>query len=199
MAHRRGAFRSRGVSDSQRRKKTWVALRFLVADQIPGLSTSFSFRATPQGVNGTSARNGFIAAGGSGIPSDPFVSTLPDECTILRIRGSLTFPATKFDSAALALDTAFSFGMGVAALQDNIADNYPAPITDPNWSGWMFMRQSTQIPVDAVGTFVDVKAMRKMKTDEVFFMMGESLKGNSATPAISGDWLMDLRLLILLP
>jgi len=198
----RRAFRGRGISQSQRRKKTWVQLKFLIAGgaATPGFSTTEAFRITaPSAPDGASARSGTISASGSGIGSDPLVSSLPRESTILRVRGSLTFPVSKFDPAALQLDTAFSMGFGVTQLSDLNIDSYPGPISDADWAGWMFLRQGSQAPIDATGTIVDVKAMRKVKTDETFIIMFEAVKGDSVNPGLVGDWTIDLRLLLLLP
>jgi len=95
MAHRRSSFRARGISDSQRRKKTWTQIKQLVdGAQIPGFVTNFAIDITSVGVPGIGITEGQFLVEGDGTANFPLKSALPEECTILRIRGSLSFPKT---------------------------------------------------------------------------------------------------------
>ncbi len=199
MAHRRGSFRSRGISDSQRRKKTWGQVKILVdGAETPGFVTSIGLQVGTGSVAGRGFRDGFFLLSGDGTGASPFSSTIPEESTILRIRGSVSFPKyTALATGTSNVDTAIGFG--VAGISDNISTSYPAPITDADWDGWMFRRASSVSPVDSEGTVVDVKAMRKVKSGDMFFVMVEAVQGlNNVTPA-TFDWQVDLRILILLP
>ncbi len=199
MAHRRT--RSRGISQTQRRKKTWLQLRTVigVGDQTPGFQTSFGLGVDTPGSFGSSDRDGFFAATGDGTGAAPFQSSLPEESTILRVRGSLQFPKTEVTGGGgtFGIANQAAFGFGVAPLTDNFNSSYPGPITDADWDGWMFLRQSTLPPVEANSGIVDVKAMRKLRSGDTFFVMAEGLQ--IAATTVPFEWAFDLRLLILLP
>jgi len=200
MAHRRG-FRGRGISDSQRRKKTWVSVKLLIGGgeaRVPGFSTGINLSVTPGTLSGEASRDGFILSSGDGTGNDPLVSTLPEESTILRIRGSLDFPTSDGAPAILATDINTSFGFGVTGLTDNNATSYPGPISDADWDGWMFLRQSHLKPVSSDGTVVDVKSMRKLKSGDAFFIMAEGVPLSNMGNVLQ-EWHFDLRLLLLLP
>jgi len=202
MAHSRRGFRGRGISDSQRRKKTWISVKQDSAVRIPGdaqFLTAITI-TTPL----SAAAGGAISDAGFILVSDPEagegdeVSTLPEECTILRARGSLLFPANGIPSTGGRISEQFVFGFGVTDIRSLVLGVTPGPIIDSDWDGWMFLRQSGSKPVDSQGTLVDVKAMRKIKTGDAFFFAAQSVSGDgNATPA--GDFIFDLRLLILLP
>ncbi len=199
MAHR--GTRGRGISQSQRRKKTWVQLNQLIGSGTgsPGRTNVFAITITNSATPGVGVQDGFIAADGDGTGADPLISTLPDECTILRVRGNMTFPAYDLQDpivAGMASETAFGFG--VAALKDLNADSYPGPASEASWDGWMFRRAAPVSPVDSIGTVIDVKAMRKVKSGDAFFFMMEQVN-ISTTADTDFDWLLDLRLLLLLP
>jgi len=197
MAHRRSF--TRGISQSQRRKKTWIQLKQLAPSggEIPGFITTFQSFIPATGPSGNGARAGFIFVTGDGTAEFPLVSNFPEECTILRIRGSLLFPKYITSEPLGTTDVATSFGFGVAAITDLDAQSYPAPGSNADWDGWMFKRQSPVSPVDSAGTIVDVKAMRKIKSGDCFFTMAESVAlGTTSTDA---QWQYDMRLLILLP
>jgi len=198
MAHGRRP-RGRGVSDSQRRKKTWNQIKELSAvgsGQAPGFHTNFELSVTPGAVTGIGVRDGFILATGVGTGVSPIVSSLPEECTILRIRGSLVFPKYIVGAGAGAVDC--SFGMGVSGISDLDSNSYPAPISDADWDGWMFKRAGAVSPVDPTGAIVDVKAMRKIKSGDAFFVQVEAVP-ESTTSTAALFWQFDLRLLVLLP
>jgi len=200
MAHRRSFGRGRGISQAQRRKKTWIQVKQLVlAGGNPGFVTGVAIELSSAGVAGAGSRAGFFGLSGDGTAGNPFESTIPAESTILRIRGSLLFPKyfNAGNSDAGNIDVAI--GYGVTSISDLNSSSYPAPITDAEWDGWMFRRQGPVGPVDSAGTIVDVKAMRKVESGDVFFVMAETVNGlGNVTPA-SFLWQLDLRLLVLLP
>jgi len=197
MPRGRSGFRGRGISQAQRRKKTWVPVGEIIsAGQTPGIATSFLISLTTPATIGQATRNGFIVMVGDGTGASPLTSTLESESTILRIRGSLLFPKTTFTSGT-GVQIQFSFGIGITAISDLQAASYPGPISDADWDGWMFLRQSGVAPADSVGTMMDVKAMRKINDGEALFVMAEGL--NVGATAVQADWLVDLRVLLLLP
>ncbi len=199
----RRAFRPR-ISESQRRKKAWIAVKsptnagdsaalalFTTSINISTASTSASIGSF------TSNLLGAVDAGGTSQGDER--STLPEESTILRARGSLLFPKNLAQSGNDgAVQDNYAFGFGVTDIRSIVNGVAPLPITDVDWDGWMFLRQSAVTPVDSEGTVVDVKAMRKIKTGDAFFVSVQSLNG--LTVVTTGqDWTFDLRLLMLLP
>jgi len=193
MARRRSF--SRGISDSQRRKKTWVAMKeSKSSNNSPGFVTSLPIEVTTPALTGAGSRTVLAAQTGDGTGGDPFHSTLPEESTILRIRGSMLFPKTEFSTI---VTTQFNIGFGVKPITGNLSSHFPGPITDSDWDGWMFMRQSGLPPLEAASTIIDIKSMRKLQTGDVFFISAEGVAGAAATA--TGLWILDLRLLLLLP
>jgi len=204
MAHRR--FRGRGISDSQRRKKAWIGLKQLVPGTPGSGDGSFttSIKLTTPIGSGSTAPGNFSSAIAAFISDpDPQIgeeaSTLPEECTILRARGSLLFPKTVPGTVANQIDIQHSFGFGVTDIRSIASGIAPGPILDVDWDGWMFLRQSTVAPVDSVGSAVDVKAMRKIKTGDAFFVAATAMDVAGGAFVPTADWIFDLRLLILLP
>ncbi len=201
MANRKRAFRGRGISDSQRRKKTWIAVKAATGTNTAGEPEFMTglVMSTPAAVGAFESQSTVIA-----LISDPLtgigdeLSTLPDESTILRIRGSLLFPKSDpAPSASGTLQTTqHAFGIGVASIRSIIGGTAPTPIVDADWDGWMFLRQSTVSPVDAVGTVLDVKSMRKVRGGDALFISAETI---NTSVGVAADWALDLRLLILLP
>jgi len=199
MPHRRSLGRGRGISQSQRRKKTWIAVKNVVdVSRTPGFLTSFAIEVvTPVGLTGSSTVEVLAAMTGDGTAGSPFISTLPEESTILRIRGSVLFPKNVIDASGTLIEAEFAIGFGVKAISDNLIPSFPAPVTDVDWDGWMFRRESAVSPVDSEGTVIDVKSMRKIKSGDAFFVAVEGVSGTAAST--TGVFVMDLRLLLLLP
>ncbi len=202
MAHKR--FRSRGISDSQRRKKTWVSLKNDTTVSTAGVAsfqTAFVMGTLPQVATG-GIGNDFLAS-----VLDPSTtigdaqSTLPSEFTILRICGSLLFPKSTAAASAgvpTLIGQQNAIGFGVTDIRSIINGSVPGPIVDADWDGWMFMRQSNVSPVDSIGSVVDVKSMRKLRDGDAFFISAQSVVGDTAQ-ATDVEWFLDLRLLLLLP
>jgi len=163
MAHRRGAFRgSRGISDAQRRKKTWGP---------------FTANLSPLGVPSTTIVLGTASTPGVSSPEEavsflPFTEGIFPESTILRIRGSLNMDKNSVASPRIVTN---AFGIGVmetGALLLGSAPN-PASPQGSNWDGWMFHRSINNAVVDAASTWVDVKSMRKIQSGySLFFCLG---------------------------
>jgi len=206
MAHRRGgSFRRGGISDSQRRKKTWISAKAATA-AVGGGDASF-MTALQITLPAPLAGLGDRVFGGialfqdpTGLPEGGEVSTLPEESTILRARGSLLFPKSDPTSGVepLTIDQQSAFGIGVTDVRSLSAGVFPTPIIDSDWDGWMFLRQSTVLPVDAIGTVVDIKSMRKIMSGDALFFAAETINGAS-TGGTATSWTFDMRFLILLP
>jgi len=187
MAHRRGTFRGRGgVSQSQRRKKMWVNVNPNATDDIAGGELDI-----PAGV-----------APGNTFTSVFLPSTLNEsfrESTILRIRGWLDLEKSTITDPPV---TVFAFGICMvsdeaAGLGSTGSVPNPATISGQDWDGWMFLRSSTQAPVDITGTILDVKAMRKWQSGQsVLFGFGRA--SDAATPT-AGVCKFNVRMLLLLP
>ncbi len=198
------SFRGRGISESQRRKKSWFVMQLATGAVGAGnVSVVNSVIMTTPAIGMTAGSSAAVLVSAT---SDPEIetgeefSTLPNESTILRIRGSLNFPkneATEGDLTGVP-EFSFAFGMGVTDVRSLVEGTPPQPITDAGWDGWMFLRQSTVSPLDSEGTVFDVKAMRKIKSGDAFFMIGQGVSGG-ATGVSGGMWQVDARLLMLLP
>ncbi len=201
MAHRR-SFRGRGISDSQRRKKTWISIKTAVA--AAGADSSFS-TSIVQSTAATDANPGNFRTSTFAVITDELqtvgdeLSNLPEECTILRARGSLLFPKnTIIAGASGPVEDQYAWGFGVTDIRSIVGLSSPNPIVDSDWDGWMFLRQSALPPVEATSGIVDVKAMRKIRGGDALFFTAVGMNGRTTiTPA--GDFVFDMRLLILLP
>ncbi len=206
MAHRRGGFRSRGISQSQRRKKTWFQAKIANEDAaVAGRSrfaTSFNLETLAPGAGvGISEKVAFASIADPDVGEGGEVSSLPEESTILRARGSLVFPKTDITAGLQQgwVSQQFAYGFGVMDVRSLVEGSFPGPIIDADWDGWMFLRQSGVAPVDSIGTVMDVKAMRKIQSGDAFFMAAETVNGEGATPGVVGSWNVDLRVLLFLP
>ncbi len=197
----RRAFRGRsGISQSQRRKKTWVQVVEAAGGSAnaPGFVSTFEVALAPNTTPGNNTKFGFVVASGDGTQGAPLVSNLPSESTILRIRGSLAFPKNNYNGTGL-VNTQVAIGYGVTSLTDLNSDSYPGSISDGSWDGWMFLRQSAVAPVDSEGSIVDIKAMRKINDGETLFVQTESVAGDGTPSAAVQLFQLDIRILLLLP
>jgi len=199
---RRGSFRRSGVSQSQRRKKTWISLK-AATGAVDADASAFQTSLIMTSSNMAAKIGGFAKVARAAISVGDAVvgdeqSSFPEESTILRARGSLLFPKIDVGSVGVLVDQQFAFGFGVTDLRSLTEGSFPGPIIDSDWDGWMFLRQSTVSAVDSIGTVVDVKAMRKIQTGDAFFVAAETVSGDGVTLNF-GTWVFDLRLLILLP
>jgi len=187
LAHNRGSFR-RGISESQRRKKLWVAINTL---PIQG-----------EDLAGSSLNPPTIVAAGSSVDILEFGTDLNPtfaESTILRIRGYISIPKSSVTQTA-AFSDVFAFGIGIvsttAALQGAVPN--PAENSGASWDGWMFLRSSTELAVDVTGTMLDVKAQRKWKSgDSLVFVAGAATSNTSGLA--QGFFFGGFRGLFLLP
>ena len=184
MAHRRGSFRGRsvGISQSQRRKKSWSA--FAEAGNIyagvrlvvpaPGAGPSSSLF-----VQGITSKNG---AG--------FV-----EGTVIRIRGSIEVPKSDLGIP----EQTVAFGIGFVTDEAFAVSAVPNPATavGADWDGWMFYRAQLQGSLDANAGIFDVKSMRKWQDGMTFALVA----GIATEGAGSGAAQVSViaRALILLP
>jgi len=108
--------------------------------------------ASPQGQS-----LGFVfSAGQTGLDVRP-------ESTLLRIRGSLQM--VKNSVQAVLLETQ-AFGIGVMETTAALLGAFPNPASPSgaDWDGWMFYRSLMSGIVDATGSVIDVKSMRKIQS-----------------------------------
>ena len=197
------SFRGRGISDSQRRKKTWISAKVALGAPVAGdaaFTTGIVIETPATTDIGDIGNAGFalIFAGGSGEGDE--VSSLPEESTILRARGSLLYPNNNVSESAQAPSaqtTTYSFGFGVTDVRSLVGGTVLGPIVDADWDGWMFLRQSGLKPLDGNATMVDVKAMRKIQSGDALFFAAQSVSGFGA--AAIGEFAFDMRFLVLLP
>jgi len=186
----RSRFRSRGISETQRRKKAWIDMN-----------------AAPAGPGGVDLSGGGlqppdVVSAGNSLALLQFPSQQGFlESTILRIRGSLNVPkSTYLDSAVSSGSTSFAFGIGIVSDESAAALAVPNPATSSgyDWDGWMFLRQSDTTALDPAGVIVDVKAMRKWKSgDSIVFVAGLATgQGSGEVGQVFG---FSLRGLFLLP
>jgi len=199
---RRGSFRgSRGISDAQRRKKTWIAAKEATnsLSQDASFTTSIALNTADTGPTpGSFSSAAFILVNDRVVGVGDEVSSLGEEVTILRSRGSLLFPKNTIDVGQSKMSDIYGFGFGITDVRSLVNGAFPGPLTDVDWDGWMFLRTSAVPPVDSVGSVVDVKSMRKIESGDALFFSVQSMSGDSViTP--KGNWAFDMRFLILLP
>jgi len=198
MAHRRP--RGRGISQAQRRKKSWVTLH------APAVGSS----GATDGLNLTNSLR-FVISGTA--PTEPtqaksvgFFSTaadlIPPEATILRIRGSVDMPTNTNTDTDI-----FTFAMGIGVLESSAAalGAFPNP-ADPigaAWDGWMWYRSVQDTVLDSAGATFDVKSMRKVQSGySLIVVFGAHLTTSDSSipsPGITGIANLSARALILLP
>jgi len=157
MAHRKRF--TRGISDSQRRKKLWTPLLALPRD-VEGAGDNTEL--TPTVVLGFPFKDA-AGPGQSVATSIGVVYSLIAESTILRIRGSLNMGKNSVSTSDIET---FAFAMGVMETGAALLGAFPNPATPEGsvWDGWMFYRSFNSAIVDAASTIVDVKAMRKVES-----------------------------------
>jgi len=200
MAHRR-SFRGRGISESQRRKKSWIQVTgpptdgvLVGSSQTPNLQ--FNIVTQVPATNPVGASIGFI--------SDPVLDKVPPESTILRLRGSVNLPKNQFTGVEVQT---FAIGIGVMESTAAALGAFPNPATPEGgaWDGWMFYRSQQQGALDSNAGIVDVKSMRKVQSGQsIIIVFGEAIATTDDTipPFIGGAQSkaeMNLRALILLP
>ncbi len=202
MAYRR--FRGRGISDSQRRKKTWVSARVGVGGAVAGQADSqtaiFMQTLATGAAVGSHSESAFILVNDPSVLEGDERSTLGEEVTILRARGSLVFPPYSTGQGTLTgtVTDQYAWGFGVTDIRSLVKNVFPGPIIDSDWDGWMFLRQSGVAPIDSAGSIVDVKSMRKIESGDALFFAAQAVSGDAVvTPGAA--FVFDMRFLILLP
>jgi len=188
MAHSRG--RSRGfarISESQKRKKTWL-----------------SFTNYSEDIWGTSIAPNSIGAPGSSLVVAATLSEngLP-ESTLLRIRGWIHVPRSDLAQDNADATDVFAFGIGFVTDEAAQLAAVPNPATaeGASWDGWMFLRTHLEVAANDetyVDTEFDVKAQRKwMSGQSLIFVAGFS---TDKIAGLSGeDFSIQARGLFLLP
>jgi len=186
MARSSRSFRSRGISDTQRRKKAWIDMNVQAANGIDQSGGGFR----PSDIIGAGDSTAILQ-----FPSQPgFI-----ESTILRIRGTLNVPKSSYSNTA-AMNTINCFGIGVVSDQAASAGAVPNPATATgyDWDGWLFLRQASSEPLEPNSEIVDVKAMRKWQSgDSIIFVAGFSTSDPGGATAVITTF--SLRGLFLLP
>jgi len=200
MAHARGRFRGR--SDTNRRKKIWAPLTsFARGEDGAGDSTAVSATINLQFSAGVIQPAGEADSNSLGIVFQAGAQ-IPNEATILRIRGSLLMDK---NVSSPATTTTFGFGMGVMETGAALAGAFPNPATPDGslWDGWMFYRSINSAIVDAASTVLDVKAMRKVQSGySLVLAYGVESAPVDATDQVitsAGQALITVRALFLLP
>jgi len=155
MAHRRSFGRGRGISQSQRRKKTWIPF------VAPATGDGLSFGDDGLILSFVAASQSITSPGGQTVGFFSISDEIPEESTILRIRGSLELPK----NVAGAGSNVHAVGIGVmerTAAESGVVPN-PASPAGAAWDGWMFYRSTMLPPVEAESSLFDVKSMRKVQ------------------------------------
>jgi len=197
MAHLRGR-QGRGISQSQRRKKSWINVEGPVIGTDGVIGTNFTPNLNFEIASGPSG-NG--SGSSFGLVSDAVLDKVPPESTLLRLRGSLNLP--KNEIFATHVDT-YAVGIGVMETGAALLGAFPNPATPAGgaWDGWMFFRSQQTGALDANASIIDVKAMRKVQSgSSIIIVMGSfrTDSGGLAVSAPSFQGQMNLRALILLP
>jgi len=183
MGHR-SSFRPRGgITESQRRKKSWFSV------QPP--SDIFGFSLLPPDIAFAGSTLALAIADGLGTP------TLI-ESTLLRIRGAVEVPKSIVGTGGNS--DIFAFGIGYVTNEAALAGAVPNPATasGADWDGWIFLRTSGQAALDITGTVMDSKAMRKWKSGtSLVFVAG--LATDQIVGTIGQPFEVQARLLFMLP
>jgi len=195
------SFRGRGISDSQRRKKSWIQV---TGPAALGDGTSDGQEQTPNMILGlpdaTPTGNNFSQS--VGLISDPVLDKVPAESTILRLRGSVDLPKNGLVAADVE-----NFAIAIGVMESGAAQlgAFPNPATPDGgaWDGWMFYRSQQQGNLDANSGIVDVKSMRKVPSgSSIIIVFGRFLASpdGGVVGAVTGlNAAINLRALILLP
>jgi len=180
---RGGRGRTVGISDSQRRKKTW---------------TGFAIGTTL--INGFELVPATLVAAGSSLQLVQFAavnSASLQESTLMRLRGSIQLP--KSDPGPNGVDDISAFG--IAMVTDEAASvgavPNPATVIGADWDGWLFYRSTVSGVLDATGAIFDAKAMRKFKAGMSLIFVG-GLATDSANGTAAGRFTISCRGLFLL-
>jgi len=200
MAHRR-SFRGRGISDSQRRKKSWIQIstpaRFAGAGTTTAETSNLQFSLP---LDAAPSLTDFRQT--AGFFSDLTTLGLPAESTILRIRGSVLFGKND----AISNDvTMLAMGIGVLESTAAAAGVVPNPATPDggSWDGWMWHRSQQSTALDVEGTVFDVKSMRKVQGGySMILVFGRHIQNVIDVPVDPVSQIeasINLRVLVLLP
>jgi len=199
MGHRRSTFR-RGISQSQRRKKSWIQVSgpAVGTDDVIGSDLTPNMNISVPA--GPAASVGFPSASSAGLFSDPFSDKIPEESTILRLRGSLNLP--KNDVITQGTNN-YAIGIGVMEAGAAALGAFPNPATVDGgaWDGWMFYRSQQAGSLDANAAIIDVKSMRKVQSGMAIIIVvgGVHTVTSSTSGLIAFQAQINLRALILLP
>jgi len=193
------SFRSRGISDSQRRKKSWIQ----VTGPTIGTDGVVGTQQTPN-MTLVIPTTGLVATpiGSSiGLISDPVLDKVPPESTILRIRGSVNLPKNTIGANSV---TNFAIGIGVMEATAAALGAFPNPATPDGgaWDGWMWYRSQQTGALDANASVFDVKSMRKVQSGSAIIIVAGGFITDSAgaTQNLAETVVnVNLRALILLP
>jgi len=188
---RRGSFRGRsaGISDAQRRKKSWFGATSATTQSEDQAANTVVMDllgvATPEVVT-------FFFASSD----NPALA----ESTIIRIRGSIELPKNSGLPVSNGnVDVQFAFGICMVTEDAAAVAAVPNPASGigASWDGWMFYRSQWQGALDANAGVFDVKAMRKWKSGDAFCLVyGASGFNNAPGPS---QCFISLRTLFLLP
>jgi len=148
MTHSRGrTFRRGGISDSQRRKKTWSGFA-----EVGSLVNGFELPGATTG-----------GAAGSALSLLQFsaANSILSESTLMRIRGSVSIPKSTPDQAGANFIAAFGIAMVTDEAATAGAVPNPADVNGASWDGWLFYRSTVLDTVETQAGVFDAKAMRK--------------------------------------
>ncbi len=162
--------RGRGISQSQKRKKLWSPLsgqptgEGLVNDNV-NESVTLNFPVPADVAAPGAAAFGSLAFV---FPTGNGDGDIPPESTLLRIRGTIKLDQNVAEDGATANDGIETHAFGIGVLESGAADlgAFPNPASPDGsaWDGWMFYRSLNAPVVDAAGSGMDVKSMRKIQS-----------------------------------
>jgi len=192
-------FRGRGISDSQRRKKSWIQITgptvgtdgIIGSQQTPNMNLQIPGGGTQDTPYGLSI----------GLVSDPILDKVPAESTILRIRGSVNLPKNQLTTIE---SENFAIGIGVMESTAAALGAFPNPATPEGgaWDGWMWYRSQQTGALDANASLFDVKSMRKVQSGQSIIVVAGvfvSTSDGSQSSNVAVDVGINMRALILLP
>ncbi len=124
--------------------------------------------------------------------------------TVVRIRGEISL---KLSTVTTVGDGFTNLGLGIGLVTTDAFDagaaSLPGPLTDKDWSGWIWHQLMGQMagsattevgrfPMEAIRYVIDTKAMRKMRPNQV--LVGVVETGTEVGTAVL-DFVMNTRML----
>jgi len=171
---------------------------------FPHRSLSRSRRLTTWALGPNAVNTAFSASGQALMTGISLASQ--EAATIVRVRGTASFLLQSAAATAHGFAGAIGFGIVTSeAFAAGIA-SVPSPVADADWDGWNYhqffdVRAITATIADGVNAVsvyvrhaIDVKAMRKISSDDVYVGVIDVVEVGTATMVVNVDTRLLLKL-----